>query len=88
MENVSRKKDSARDYSQRRCFVRLIPDSVHRKRSLLLHPRIALIFACSLPILTCMAVPVHAAPIHTTYLWHMHQPIYWPDRSTWFSIRY
>ncbi|MFH1689546.1 MAG: FlgD immunoglobulin-like domain containing protein [Candidatus Eisenbacteria bacterium] len=24
-----------------------------------------------------------AAPIHTTYLWHMHQPIYWPDDSTW-----
>lgn len=24
-----------------------------------------------------------AAPIHTSYLWHMHQPIYWPDRSVW-----
>ncbi|OGF03888.1 MAG: hypothetical protein A2W00_03145 [Candidatus Eisenbacteria bacterium RBG_16_71_46] len=24
-----------------------------------------------------------AAPIHTSYLWHMHQPIYWPERSTW-----
>ncbi len=24
-----------------------------------------------------------AAPVHTTYLWHMHQPIYWPDDSTW-----
>ncbi len=23
----------------------------------------------------------NAAPVHTTYLWHMHQPIYWPDRS-------
>jgi hypothetical protein len=22
-----------------------------------------------------------AAPIHTSYLWHMHQPIYWPDES-------
>jgi len=29
-----------------------------------------------------------AAPIHTTYLWHMHQPIYWPDRSTWYPSRY
>ena len=27
--------------------------------------------------------PASAAPIHTTYLWHMHQPIYWPDESTW-----
>jgi hypothetical protein len=25
---------------------------------------------------------VFAAPVHTTYLWHMHQPIYWPDEST------
>lgn len=23
-----------------------------------------------------------AAPIGTSYLWHMHQPVYWPDRST------
>ena len=29
-----------------------------------------------------------AAPIHTTYLWHMHQPIYWPDHSTWCPSRY
>ncbi len=29
-----------------------------------------------------------SAPIHTTYLWHMHQPIYWPDRSTWYPTRY
>ena len=19
-------------------------------------------------------------PVHTTYLWHLHQPIYWPDQ--------
>lgn len=29
-----------------------------------------------------------AAPIHTSYLWHMHQPIYWPERSTWDGRRY
>ncbi|MFH1312665.1 MAG: FlgD immunoglobulin-like domain containing protein [Candidatus Eisenbacteria bacterium] len=29
-----------------------------------------------------------AAPVHTTYLWHMHQPIYWPDGSTWTPSRY
>jgi hypothetical protein len=28
------------------------------------------------------------APVHTTYLWHMHQPVYWPDRSTWTPSRY
>jgi hypothetical protein len=32
--------------------------------------------------------PVAAAPIHTTYLWHMHQPIYWPERSTWNGLTY
>ncbi len=26
--------------------------------------------------------------VHTTYLWHMHQPIYWPDQSTWTPGRY
>ena len=34
------------------------------------------------------AAPVAAAPIHTTYLWHMHQPIYWPDASTWSPVEY
>ncbi len=29
-----------------------------------------------------------AAPIHTTYLWHMHQPVYWPDASTWYAEPY
>lgn len=28
-----------------------------------------------------MTAPVGAAPVHTTYLWHMHQPIYWPALS-------
>ena len=41
-----------------------------------------------LPALSLMAAavfvasPAVAAPIHTTYLWHMHQPIYWPAEST------
>ena len=25
--------------------------------------------------------------VHTTYLWHMHQPIYWPDESIWTTGR-
>ena len=24
-----------------------------------------------------------ATGVHTTYLWHMHQPIYWPAESGW-----
>lgn len=34
------------------------------------------------------ASPAAAAPVHTTYLWHMHQPIYWPERSLWYSGPY
>ena len=26
--------------------------------------------------------------VHSTYLWHMHQPIYWPDESVWTPGRY
>lgn len=29
-----------------------------------------------------------ATGVHTTYLWHMHQPIYWPAESTWTPGRY
>ena len=35
-----------------------------------------------------LAGRAQAAPVHTTYLWHMHQPIYWPDRSAWYPPRY
>jgi len=45
-------------------------------------------------LIVCLALLV-AAPVanagtgvHTTYLWHMHQPIYWPDASTWNPDRY
>ena len=39
-------------------------------------------------VLLGLYVAPQAAPVHTTYLWHMHQPIYWPDRSTWTPTRY
>ena len=26
--------------------------------------------------------------VHTTWLWHMHQPIYWPDRRNWGGDHY
>jgi hypothetical protein len=38
--------------------------------------------------LALLAVPAPAAPVHTTYLWHMHQPIYWPERSVWNGVAY
>jgi hypothetical protein len=31
----------------------------------------------------CLPIPSRAAPVHTTYIWHMEQPIYWPAPSTW-----
>jgi hypothetical protein len=34
------------------------------------------------------ALPAASAPVHTSYLWHMHQPIYWPERSTWNGTSY
>jgi hypothetical protein len=35
------------------------------------------------------AEPAPAATgVHTTWLWHMHQPIYWPTQSTWTPGRY
>ncbi len=37
---------------------------------------------------TMVGTAAAATGVHTTYLWHMHQPIYWPDESTWTSGRY
>ena len=28
------------------------------------------------------------AQVHTTYLWHLQQPIYWPEQSTWDPYHY
>jgi hypothetical protein len=47
--------------------------------------------ACSLVLLVAAwAAPavLAATGVHTAYLWHMHQPIYWPDASTWTPGRY
>lgn len=45
--------------------------------------RIALLAAC-----TACGETALAAPLHTTYLWHMHQPIYWPAESAWHPGEY
>jgi hypothetical protein len=45
-------------------------------------------FIITLVLAVLAAAPVSAQPVHTTYLWHMHQPIYWPDQSTWTPNRY
>lgn len=50
---------------------------------------------CFLPLCLLIAVAVLPPPaataatgVHTTWLWHMHQPIYWPTQSTWTPGRY
>lgn len=44
--------------------------------------------AACLCLLSVLVVTASGAPVHTTYLWHMHQPVYWPDRSTAYPTRY
>ncbi|MGD9546024.1 MAG: hypothetical protein AB7V45_00625 [Candidatus Krumholzibacteriia bacterium] len=51
-------------------------------------PAVLLILVTTgLLILAAGAAPA-ATGVHTTYLWHMHQPIYWPDESVWTPGRY
>ena len=45
-------------------------------------PVILLVTAFLLP------VAVMADNMNFTYLWHMHQPVYWPDASTWNDGQY
>jgi hypothetical protein len=51
-------------------------------------PRLGYTFVVAVLLGLTARTGVYAAPVHTTYLWHMHQPIYWPDRSTWQPSRY
>ncbi len=44
--------------------------------------------ACLLLLLVAATSGYAATGVHTTYLWHMHQPIYWPDQSVWNPGRY
>jgi len=44
------------------------------------------VFVC---LILAVAFPAMAGTgVHTTYVWHMHQPIYWPDESVWNPGRY
>lgn len=54
------------------------------------HRHICFRGAVFLFVLSLFLIPANsqAAPPHTTYLWHMHQPIYWPDEATWTSNEY
>ena len=49
---------------------------------------VALILALPAALLLPGRPAAAATGVHTTWLWHMHQPIYWPTQSTWAPGRY
>jgi hypothetical protein len=46
--------------------------------------RLVRVPGCRLVLATLLSAPAWNAPannsVHTSWLWHLHQPIYWPDR--------
>ena len=43
----------------------------------------------SLLLLLCMlSAEVIRSQVHTSYLWHLHQPVYWPEQSQWSPPKY
>ncbi len=42
---------------------------------------------CLLFLLLFLGSNIHAQ-VHTTYLWHLQQPIYWPEQSQWNPYHY
>lgn len=53
-----------------------------------LRAEVRLSFLCVFLALAGVTGAGAADGVHTTYLWHMHQPIYWPAESTWTPGRY
>ncbi len=52
-----------------------------------LWPRLVLACCCTLCLLSPLAG--HASSnLHTSWLWHLHQPNYWPDRRNWGGDHY
>lgn len=51
-------------------------------------PSAAALIAIAVALLLPSVPATAATGMHTTYLWHMHQPIYWPDQSGWTPGRY
>ena len=39
-------------------------------------------------ILVLLIKPKLIAQVHTSYLWHLQQPIYWPEKSIWHQYEY
>jgi hypothetical protein len=49
-------------------------------------PRLA--WCCFFLLLLPAPAPGGTNSVHTTWLWHLHQPIYWPDRRNWGGDHY
>jgi hypothetical protein len=47
-----------------------------------------LLACCSALCLLSPLATLASANLHTTWLWHLHQPIYWPDRRNWGGEHY
>jgi hypothetical protein len=39
-------------------------------------------------VVSLLSVALCAAPVQTSYLWHLHQPIYWPDQRSYGTDHY
>src|SRR5664279_2321117 len=52
-------------------------------------PWSSLLFACCSALGLLLPLAGFASGnVHTTWLWHLHQPIYWPDRRNWGGDHY
>lgn len=49
-------------------------------------PRLA--WCCFFLLLLPAPAPGGTNSVHTTWLWHLHQPVYWPDRRNWGGDHY
>jgi len=47
-----------------------------------------LAWCCLFLLLSLVSAPGSTNSVHTTWLWHLHQPIYWPDRRSYGTDHY
>ena len=43
---------------------------------------------CGFVFLCFLVTLPGASQVHTSYLWHLEQPVYWPETSTWNSYEH
>src|ERR1051326_3948054 len=50
--------------------------------SMINHRKLRALLALSLTFQLTSLLASTNASVHTSWMWHMHQPIYWPDRAS------